>query len=145
MGIRVKLLAEKILRKYKNKSLREILNIRNVIVIDSMPLISVKGFYQYIQRNNIIYIDCNLKPLEAKFVLAHEFGHMLMHKGQNAMFLDSRGISSLDKYECQANSFAVEFLLPDRYLRENQEYGIYTLARIRGVPEEFVKLKYRGL
>lgn len=141
MHISPKKLAIKMLKKYKDISLQDILNILHVIVIDTIPLVDTNGFYQYVQRNHIIYINCNLDPHEKNFVIAHEIGHMLMHKNQNAVFLDSRSTSSLDKFECQANTFAVEYLLPDTYLQENSEFSIYELARIQGVPQEFVNLK----
>ncbi len=136
-------MSHQMLKKYKNKSLREILSDLNVILVDTMPLTDTDGFYQYVQRNHIIYLNCNLDPTKENFVIAHELGHMLMHRRQNAMFLDSRKTSSLDKYEYQANSFAVEFVLPDQYLQENAEFSIYELARIQGVPQEFVKLKQK--
>ena len=48
---------------------------------------------------------------------------------------------SRDKFERQANTFAVELLLPDELLREYEGYSIYHIAASYGVPEEFVELK----
>ena len=41
----------------------------------------------------------------------------------------------------QANTFAVELLLPDELLREYPDCSIYQLAASVGVPSEFVGLK----
>ena len=46
-----------------------------------------------------------------------------------------------DRIEREANTFAVELLLPDSFIRENEGCSIYQLARLRGVPEELVGLK----
>ena len=48
---------------------------------------------------------------------------------------------SKGKFERQANTFAVELLLPDDLLREYSDCSIYQLAASVGVPEEFVELK----
>ncbi|WP_314797209.1 ImmA/IrrE family metallo-endopeptidase [uncultured Selenomonas sp.] len=45
------------------------------------------------------------------------------------------------RFERQANTFAVELLLPDDLLREYPDCSIYQLARSAGVPENFVELK----
>ncbi len=68
------------------------------VILIYYPLEGVNGFYQYFQRNNIIYIDDHLSEHEAFFVCAHELGHMLMHKKSNAMFLDSRSHLNTCKY-----------------------------------------------
>ena len=52
---------------------------------------------------------------------------------------------SRDKFEMQANMFAVELLLPDDLLREYPDCTVYQLARSVGVPEEFVELKRRSV
>lgn len=52
-----------------------------------------------------------------------------------------RTFFSASKLEREANTFAVELLLPDDFIRENEGCSIYQLARLRGVPEELVELK----
>ena len=60
----------------------------NVILVP-VPVKGVKRFYQYFQRNNIIYIDDSLLEHGQLHVCAHELGHMLMHKKANAIFMDT--------------------------------------------------------
>lgn len=59
-------LAESIVKKHHTRNPFEIINERNAILIYA-PLVDVRGFYQYFQRNHLIYIDENLpdneKPL----------------------------------------------------------------------------------
>ena len=52
----IKRLVDSLVRKYKSRNPFEIIEHLNVIVV-FYPLHGVKGFYQYFQRNNIIYID----------------------------------------------------------------------------------------
>ena len=52
----IKRLVDSLVRKYNTRNPFEIISHLNVIVV-FYPLHGVKGFYQYFQRNNIIYID----------------------------------------------------------------------------------------
>ena len=49
-----------------------------------------------------------------------------------------------DKIERIANTFAVELLLPDTYLKENADTSIYDLARIKDIPAKFINLKLKN-
>lgn len=51
------------------------------------------------------------------FVCAHELGHALLHRNINTPFLSKNTLFSIDKIERQANTFAVELLLPDNILK----------------------------
>ena len=84
----IKRLVDSLVRKYKSRNPFEIIEHLNVIVV-FYPLHGVKGFYQYFQRNNIIYIDETLSDKEKLFVCGHELGHMFLHKKANAIFMDS--------------------------------------------------------
>ena len=52
----VKKQANKIARMFKSRDPFEIVRGLNVILVH-YPLDGVRGFYQYFQRNNIIYLD----------------------------------------------------------------------------------------
>ena len=77
----VKKQANKIARMFKSRDPFEIVRGLNVILVH-YPLDGVRGFYQYFQRNNIIYLDDRLSDSEKRFVLAHELGHMFYIKKQ---------------------------------------------------------------
>ncbi len=129
-----------LMKRCKTDDPFKIADMLNVILVVA-PLIGVHGFYQFHRRNHIIYLNETLEYFETLFVLAHELGHMVMHKEQNAFFLDSRVISSKSKYERQANIFAVEMRMPDKLIRERKNRSIYDIARMVGIPIEFVDLK----
>ena len=114
------------------------------ILLIYCPLIDLNGFYQYHKRNHIIYLSEDLEEHEARFVLAHELGHMQMHCSLNTVFMDTKTFYPHSRFERQANAFAVELLLPDDLLREHPDCSIYQLAESFGVPQEFVELKRFG-
>ena len=111
------------------------------IVLIYCHLVDLNGFYQYHKRNHIIYLSEDLDEITKGFVLAHEFGHMQLHKDMNTVFMDTRTYNPHSRFERQANIFAVELLLPDDLLREYPDCSIYQLAASVGVPREFVGLK----
>ena len=115
------------------------------IILVNYPLEGVRGFYQYFQRNNIIYLDEKISDSERRFVLAHELGHMILHKKSNAIFMDTRTQFNTSKYEQEANLFAMELLLPDQILDEYAQSGYSTeqLSRITGYYTELIKLRLK--
>ena len=133
-------LVDYLVRKYNTRNPFEIINNLNVIVV-FYPLKGEKGFYQYFQRNNIIYIDNNLSEAEQKVVCAHELGHMFLHKKCNAIFMDSRTHFVTNKYENEANTFAAELLIPDSIILENPGMTKNQIARLTGYDEKIMEFK----
>ena len=74
----IKRRVSQLVRKYQTRDPFEMIKGMNVILVH-YPLEGVRGFYQYFQRNNIIYLDERLSETEQRFVLAHELGHMFLH------------------------------------------------------------------
>ncbi|MDY4579755.1 MAG: ImmA/IrrE family metallo-endopeptidase [Anaerobutyricum hallii] len=105
------------------------------------PLKGVRGFYQYFQRNNIIYIDEALSDTDKAFVLAHEIGHMLLHKKSNAIFMDTRTQFKTTRYELEADKFAMELLISDEFLEENSYYTVEQISRMTGYPQKLIELR----
>ena len=127
-------------RKYHTRDPFELAQFRGVILV-YYPLDNVRGFYQYFKRNNIIYIDERLPRFEQRLVLAHELGHMFLHKTANAIFMDTRTQFNTRKYEMQANKFVMELLLPNEVLLENWQLSIEQLSRLTGYSEELIRLR----
>lgn len=136
----IKRLAKSIAKKYQSRNPFEIIQGMNVILVFA-PLIDVRGFYQYFQRNNIIYIDEHLPEHEQKFVCAHELGHMLMHRKENTVFMDTRTYLKTMPYEAEADKFAIELLVPNEIILENWQYTISQLSRLTGYDEKLIKLR----
>lgn len=131
-----------LVRKYGTRNPFEIIKSMNVIVV-FYPLEGVKGFYQYFQRNNIIYIDERLSDHEKLFVCAHELGHMLMHKKANAIFMDSRTQLNTDKYETEADQFAMNLLISDEMIEEHLDFTTSQLSRLFGYERKLIELRMK--
>ena len=133
-------LVQSLVRKYNTRNPFEILRQKNVILVYA-SLNGVRGFYQYFQRNHIIYIDENLSDSEKRFVCAHELGHMLLRKKANALFMDTHTFFNTEKYEVEANTFAAELLIPDELIFEHPDMPADQLARLAGYSEKILNFK----
>lgn len=131
-----------LVRKHQTRNPFEMIKGMNVILV-SYPLDGVRGFYQYFQRNNIIYIDENLPEHEKLFVCAHELGHMFLHKKSNAIFMDTRTHFTTSKYETEANNFAIHLLLSDDFMKEYQGYTFEQISRLTGYNERLIELRLK--
>lgn len=138
----IKAMVNKLVRKYKTRDPFEMIKGMNVILV-LYPLEGVRGFYQYFQRNNIIYIDENLSEHDKTFVLAHELGHMILHKKSNAIFMDTRTQFKTSKYESEADKFAVELLISDDSLHDYDECTIRQLSVIYGYHKRLIELRLK--
>lgn len=103
----------------------------------------IQGFYKYDKRNKYIVINNNLDTANQKYVSAHELGHAIVHPRVNTPFLREKTFLSIDRIEVEANTFAVELLLPDSVIYEHKEANLTLneIANIYGVPEEVTHLK----
>ena len=138
--MRIKRRVEQIVRKYRTRDPFEMIKGMNVILV-YYPLEGVHGFYQYFQRNNIIYLDERLSKNEQRFVLAHELGHMFLHKKANAIFMDTRTQFNTDKFELEANTFAIDLLLPESLLEEYKEFTVEQISRLTGYHKRLIELR----
>lgn len=136
----IKQKANSLAKRYNSRNPFEIIKNLNVILV-YYPLKDVRGFYQFFQRNNIIYIDENLSENEQIMVCAHELGHMILHKNSNALFMDTRTHFVTTKYENEANAFAAELLIPDSIILDNPGMTKSQIARLSGYNEKIMEFK----
>lgn len=130
-------------RKHKTTDPFELASLLKVNVVKWNLHEEIKGFYKYDKRNKYIFVNSNLPNEMQRFVCAHELGHAVLHPRSNTPFLREKTLFSVDKIEVEANTFAVELLLPDKLLQEyqNTPWTLEDIVRIHGVPKEFAKLK----
>ena len=110
--MKTKRIAEALVRRFQTRNPYKIAEGLGIIV-KFVPLHGIRGFYQYINRCGIIYIDESLSEWDAGFVCAHELGHALLHKGYNRVFMDTHAFFKVDKYEIEADHFAVNLRFSD--------------------------------
>lgn len=138
----IKRLVNSLVRKYNTRNPFEIVSNLNVIIV-FYPLHGVRGFYQYFQRNSIIYIDESLSEHEQRLVCAHELGHMLLHKQANAIFMDSRTQLNTTKYELEADRFAMNLLISDCDIEEHLDFTSIQLSRLLGYTKKLIELRLK--
>ena len=139
-----KRIAASLVRKYRTRDPFRLADALGYVVIRT-PLQGIRGFYQYVQRCYVIYIDSALEELEARFVCAHEIGHALMHRGYNRIFLDSHTYFPTNKYEIEANRFAVDFLYDDEDLLDFLEHPAQLAADSMGVSTELAEYRLQSI
>ena len=122
----IKKRANQIAHRFQSRNPFEIVRGLNVILVDA-PLSGVRGFYQYFQRNHIIYLDETLSEQERTLVLAHELGHLFLHKKANAIFMDTRTHLKTAEYETE------EYL--------SAGYTSEQISRITGYAQRLIDLK----
>lgn len=139
-----KRIANSLVRKYKTRDPFRIAESLDITVIRT-PLRGIRGFYQYLKRCAIIYIDSSLPEYEARFVCAHEIGHALLHRGCNRIFMDSHTYFAVNRYEIEANRFAVDILFDDDDLRDFLEHPVQLAADCMGVSVELAEYRLSSI
>lgn len=139
-----KRIAASLVRKFRTRDPFQLADALGYVVIRT-PMKGIRGFYQYVKRCYVIYIDSTLGYQDARFVCAHEIGHALMHQGLNRIYMDSYTYFPTSKYEIEANHFAVDFLFEDDDLRVFLEYPIQLAADYMGVSIELAEYRMRSV
>lgn len=136
----VRNIVERTLQKYQTRSPYELAD-RLGVMISRCELGSIRGYYLKKYRIKQIVLNCNLNSTDEEFVLAHEIGHSILHPDHNTPFLLENTYMSKSKYECEANKFAIELLVPDEIFRDNPEYTMEQFSRLTGYAEELIRLR----
>lgn len=139
-----KRMAASLVRKYRTRDPFRLADALGYVVVRT-PLRGIRGFYQFVRRCCIIYIDSALGEQDARFVCAHEIGHALMHRGYNRIYMDSHTYFPTSRYEVEANRFAVDLLFDDEDLRDLLEHPIQLAADCMGVSTELAEYRMRSV
>ena len=112
------------------------------------------SFFDRKTQKNIIGLNSSHAPTRQRFTLAHELGHILLHKNEAGglhvdehdirfRFRDQRSAAGSDSHEREANAFAAELLMPKAFLQREEilqdglsissETAVRTLAKQYGV------------
>lgn len=129
----MKSVVDKLKRKQQTNDPLQIADNLGYLII-SAHLEGIRGFYQHIKRQNIIYYDVGLPPEEVRFVVAHELGHSILHRGMNRVFLDHNTLVISDRYEREANCFAALLLYNDEDLYPLSGFSVEQVATALGLP-----------
>ncbi len=136
----IKCLAERLVDKHGTRDPFRIAEELGYTIIYT-PLVGVRGFYQYLKRCHIIYLDSELDEATARFVCAHELGHSFLHRGLNRIFMDTRTFIVTGRYETEANHFAVDLLHSDEDLQPYLSRGSECAAAYMGVSTQLAEYR----
>ena len=138
MGI--KRLAEKLVERFGTRDPFKIAEELGYTIIYT-PLVGVRGFYQYLKRCHIIYLDSELDEATARFVCGHELGHSILHRGLNRIFMDTRTFIVTGRYETEANQFSVDLIYSDEELQPFLSRSYECAAAYMGVSIELAAFR----
>jgi Zn-dependent peptidase ImmA (M78 family) len=108
------------------------------VVILFEKLKDTLGYFNSYKRIKIIHINQESSESDQRFTCAHELAHSVLHPTVNTPFLKKNTLFSISRIEREANEFAVELLLPDTLLYENQDIALCQVATTCGVPGELI-------
>lgn len=128
--------------KYSTRNPLKIIEAMDIILI-RYPLDGVRGFYHYFQRNHIIYVDERLSEQDFLFVIAHELGHLFLHKDSNAIFMDTRTNFVTNKFEMEADRFALNLLIQDSDIEEHLDFTTEQFSRLFGYHKNMIELRLK--
>ena len=134
---------QKLVRQAGTRDPFEIARQKHIIITEE-PLGSIRGYYSRSHRQPVIHINSALSESQRRFTCAHELGHALLHPKANTPFLHSRTLFSFNRYEIEANRFAVWLLISDEDLAEYPDRTIPQLAQIFGVTPALMEHRLKG-
>ena len=134
---------QKLVRQAGTRDPFEIARQKHIIITEE-PLGSIRGYYSRSHRQPVIHINSALSESQRRFTCAHELGHALLDPKANTPFLHSRTLFSVNRYEIEANRFAVWLLISDEDLAEYPDRTIPQLAQIFGVTPALMEHRLKG-
>lgn len=102
-----------------------------------------EGCYMFLKNHRCIFLNEDLSDCDKLFVMAHELGHAIMHRKDNCYFIRNQTLLLNSKKESEANTFAVELLVPDNIVLEYQNYSVQQLSMLLGYDEKLLQLKFK--
>ncbi len=105
---------------------------------------SLKGYYNTVYRHKLIHINSNLSEQQQLFTVAHELGHALLHPNTNTAFLKTHTHLVVNKFENEANLFALNLLITDDDIKDANNLSYSSIANTYGCSEELVRLRFKS-
>ncbi len=130
----------KLVKKHMSRNPIEIADNLGIIILYE-PLGNINGYYSAAFRQKFIHINRDLPEHKIKFTAAHELGHAILHPKLNTLFLKEKTYMSVNKFEIQANKFAINLLISDEQLDEHEGLTTEQIARFYGYNKSLIQLR----
>ncbi len=93
-------------------------------------LVKVKGQW-------LCYINARYSPAQQRWTLAHELGHIVLHRHQGLLFTDGIFSVTEEDAEWQANRYASEILMPPESVSVVLDATLPQQEKVRRTSQEF--------
>lgn len=104
------------------------------------------GFFQRTETGyEILHINDRLNYYMQKYVCAHELGHAILQPELSVSFFIKNSLMIANKPEVEADTFAAELLLDNKFIEEYEGYTVDQIAAAENVPTRLVELKLSNL
>lgn len=133
----------RLVKRYGTSNPFELADAMNIAILYE-ELGTINGYYNKPLRMKQIHINCNLNDKMRKFTCAHELGHAILHPNANTPFLRTSTLFSIDKLEIEANSFAMNLLIPDEIILENCYLTTEQFSRLLGYEQALIELRLKS-
>ena len=115
----IKKQANSLITKYNTNNPFELADYLGFITIITPLENNISGISQNLKKNIVIYVNSELDYYKKLIVAAHGLGHAILHKETDTIFLEYTNMCLQNKYEREADSFAIELLL---YNKQSYKY-----------------------
>lgn len=115
-------------------NLTRLLENKGIVVTNLFSAEKVDAFSFWDNGRPIIITDKSRTAVRLRFSLAHELGHLIMHRSVEDNYLDDKAL--FEKVEQQANYFAGCFLLPAQTF--GREYYSPSLSALQKLKERWI-------
>jgi Zn-dependent peptidase ImmA (M78 family) len=127
----------------RNHGTRDPFTIANELgfIVVFAPLVDMRGFQQSAKRRRLIYINDELDEQQQRLVCAHELAHHLLHRGMNRIFMDQNTYMVTQRFETEANRFAVDLIYSDEELQPYLSRSYDCAAAYMGVSKALAEYR----
>ena len=116
--------AQSLIKKYKTRDPREILENRGVFILPFSDRTKLLGMYKVIKRNRFVFYNPYVGDPIINMVLAHELGHDFYHRNQIKHGAAEYQLFDIKTdMEIEANIFAAHLLLDEDKLIDDIKQG----------------------
>ncbi len=120
----IKEIAEEVYNTYHTRNPFEIVDCMDGIIFYTSYLPDdIYGISNVVKNTWVVSVNSKLHNYQViKFTIAHELGHKVLHNLENDIFFKRSTCFSLQKFDNQADEFALNLLYTDDDLRDIIEY-----------------------
>lgn len=138
----------RIIKKYGTRDPLKLLMRLGTVIQESYSFSSLKGYCFYANRTYYVAVNGNLHENEKRIILAHEAGHIILHKERlkNSPLKELRIYDEASLMEYEANLFAADFLISDEDIEVlSESSSFFDIACKLCVSEDLLGFKIESM